>query len=484
MLTILVLGQGCARPEVAAREPIQPRAGWMGIYLGEQKLGYSSYATQPITQADQPAIETRATVYTNLAMLGVPMTQDIVIVQICDLDYAPKELTLTQESGGRRSSTVAKFEPGRIVCQVISEQDTTEKIVPIPEGVTLVADENALLGKEHFEPGDKVEFHVFNPLTFTIDKMSLAVKGREKLEVAGQTYDALAAELIMPIMGMVIPANVWMDQEGEMLKMTVPTLMNMSYVKEPQDRAMQMPQGGSKLVDLAQATAICPDRPIPNPRACRLLRLKVTGLEDWPDVPTDARQQIEAGPEGTTLWTLRAWEFPADQSLPLPLNQPDYQEFLQSSPYVQADHKDIIAQAKEIVGEEKNAYRAAAKISQWVHGRIQVQFDIGVFRSALDILHDPAGVCRDAAVLYAGLARAAGIPTRICAGLVYLESRNRFLGHAWAESFVGEWVPFDPTTPTDFVDATHLKLAQGEYTAMFKVLKALGNMKVQVLEQQ
>jgi len=457
----------------------------MGVYLGEQKIGYMSYATQPVTYEAQPAIETRSTVYTNLAMLGAPMTQDIVITQICDLNYAPKELTLTQESGGRRSSTVARFEPERVVCQIISEQDTTDKIVPIPKGVTLVADEYALLGKERFEPGDKIEFHFFNPITFTIDQGTLEVKRQEQVEVGGQTYDALVAGMTMPIMGTVIPATLWMDREGELLKLTVSLLgMTMSQVREPQEVARQMPQGGSKLVDLAQAMAIRPDQPIPHPRACRLLRLKVTGLEDWQDVPTDARQQIEAGPEGTTLWTLKAWEFPADQSLSLPLDQPDYQEFLQSSPYVQADHRDIRAKAKEIVGEEKNAYRAAAKISRWVHGRIQVQFDIGVFRSALDILRDPAGVCRDAAVLYAGLARAAGIPTRICAGLVYLDSRDQFLGHAWAESFVGEWVPFDPTTPTDFVDATHLKLAQGEYTAMFKVLKALGNLKVEVLEQQ
>src|SRR5947209_1869987 len=79
-------------------------------------------------------------------------------------------------------------------------------------------------------------------------------------------------------------------------------------------------------------------------------------------------------------------------------------------------------------------------------------------------------VCLDYATLYAALARAAGVPTRLCAGIVY--AQGKFYYHAWAESYVGQWVAFDPTLydpeqPVAYVDATHIKFAQGDVTGMF-----------------
>jgi transglutaminase-like putative cysteine protease len=246
---------------------------------------------------------------------------------------------------------------------------------------------------------------------------------------------------------------------------------------------MQVPDERSALVDLALATSIRPNVPLDNPRQCRRLRLRVKGLNEPERLPQDEWHKVEVHPaDGSVELTTIAQEFPASQSASLPFPQEKWAEFLKAGPYVEADHPDIIKQAREIVGGEKNAYVAAGKISQWVHNRIQVQFNIGIFRSALDILHDPAGVCRDAAVLYTALARAAGIPTRVCAGVVYL--RGVFMGHAWAESWVGEWVPFDPTRPENPVDATHLKFSQGEYTSMFEVLRAMGATEVEVLEQE
>ena len=59
-------------------------------------------------------------------------------------------------------------------------------------------------------------------------------------------------------------------------------------------------------------------------------------------------------------------------------------------------------------------------------------------------------------------------------GVVYL--------HAWAESFFGEWIPADSTLSTDFVDATHIKLAVGEATAMFDMVKTMGALKAEILE--
>jgi transglutaminase-like putative cysteine protease len=82
--------------------------------------------------------------------------------------------------------------------------------------------------------------------------------------------------------------------------------------------------------------------------------------------------------------------------------------------------------------------------------------------SPLDTLASRKGNCQSHARLYASLARAAEIPTRFVSGLAYLEGKG-FLYHSWAESFVeGEWLQVDPTFGQVPVDATHVKLVEGE----------------------
>jgi len=58
------------------------------------------------------------------------------------------------------------------------------------------------------------------------------------------------------------------------------------------------------------------------------------------------------------------------------------------------------------------------------------------------------------------MARSQGIPTRVVSG--YSASRDgSWQGHAWAESYIGEWVPVDPTwLEAGHLDGTHIQLSQ------------------------
>jgi len=94
------------------------------------------------------------------------------------------------------------------------------------------------------------------------------------------------------------------------------------------------------------------------------------------------------------------------------------------------------------------------------------------------VIKSKRGVCRDYGILFAALARSAGIPSRIAAGLLYTD--GAFYYHVWTECYVGEWVPFDATLPTDFVDATHIKLAEGDAPTMFGLAKVIGSLKAEI----
>ncbi|MDO8682814.1 MAG: transglutaminase-like domain-containing protein, partial [Armatimonadota bacterium] len=245
-----------------------------------------------------------------------------------------------------------------------------------------------------------------------------------------------------------------------------------------EDEAPSSPAG-----DFAVLTSMKADVDLPLPRRIKSLKLRVTGIPDQKLAVSDVRQKatwIKTSDKPTVDYAIIAVKPDGKKSAKLPLRAVSLKPFLAEAPYIQCNHPDIKKQARLIVGKETNAFKAANKIRAWVQANMRAQADIGIVRSSLDVLNNRVGVCRDYAILYAALARAAGIPTRIVTGLVF--TNGSFYYHVWAESYTGVWTPFDATLNTDFVDATHIKMAQGDATSMFEVSKAIGGLKAHIID--
>jgi transglutaminase-like putative cysteine protease len=114
--------------------------------------------------------------------------------------------------------------------------------------------------------------------------------------------------------------------------------------------------------------------------------------------------------------------------------------------------------AREVTKGISDPLAKVRKLAKWVADEVKDE-PIDSF-SALEVLHTKKGECQAHTMLYTALARAAGIPTRMAGGIVYLEGVG-FLYHAWAESDVGGWVSVDPTFDQVGIDATHIKLVEG-----------------------
>ena len=82
-------------------------------------------------------------------------------------------------------------------------------------------------------------------------------------------------------------------------------------------------------------------------------------------------------------------------------------------------------------------------------------------------------------MLYVALARAAGIPARTAAGLLY--AGGRFYYHAWAEVYLGDWVAVDPTFGQFPADAAHLRVSTGGLARQMELLRLTGSLKLEVL---
>lgn len=146
-----------------------------------------------------------------------------------------------------------------------------------------------------------------------------------------------------------------------------------------------------------------------------------------------------------------------------------------------ASHPRVRETAQIAVGPETDTWRRAVRIHDWVFRNITKTPVISI-PSALDVLQTREGDCNEHAVLFTALARAAGIPTRIAVGIVWSDESMAFGYHAWAEVYVGEWIPMDPTFGQPIADATHIKLLNGGIDQWPRLLPYIGAMQIEVIE--
>ena len=154
---------------------------------------------------------------------------------------------------------------------------------------------------------------------------------------------------------------------------------------------------------------------------------------------------------------------------------------LQPTLLIQSDSPLLQEQAATIVGEEHDALRAATLISSWVYQNLDKRPTLSV-PNALTVYTQRAGDCNEHSVLFAALARAAGIPTRITSGLLY--TKGRFFYHAWNEVDVGEWVAVDPLLNQVPADPTHIRLVVGELDRQVQLVQIIGRLDIRVLDYE
>ncbi len=162
--------------------------------------------------------------------------------------------------------------------------------------------------------------------------------------------------------------------------------------------------------------------------------------------------------------------------------EPSAAKYLRSSIPVPSVASAITRLAREVAPQSISPEARIGAILAWIGANIRKEA-ADVF-TALDVLETGRAECQGHAYLYAALARASGIPTRVMNGLVYSEDHAGFLYHAWAESLVaGRWRAVDPTFGQPLADATHIALVEGEEPAdLLPLTEWVGNTRIRVLE--
>ncbi|HYR03030.1 MAG TPA: transglutaminase-like domain-containing protein, partial [Syntrophobacteria bacterium] len=285
----------------------------------------------------------------------------------------------------------------------------------------------------------------------------------------GRSYEAF--RVVMEYRGLRVKS--WISPYGEVLKEE--GVLGMTLVKSNAEEAIKG-LAGTPGVDLVRAAAVVPDRTIPRPRELRQLKLELIGVTgEGLDLSGD-RQRWQEGQLVIVRESLS--DLPA---VGIPWTGPDMVRDLQSSLLIQSDAPELKDQAAEILSLERDGLTAVKKISSWVYRQVEKRPTLSI-PSALEVWRQRAGDCNEHSVLFAALARAAGIPTRLAAGLLYAE--GSFFYHAWNEVYLGRWVAVDATLDQVPADPTHVRLVLGGPDRQVELVRVMGQVGIRVLDYE
>ncbi len=204
--------------------------------------------------------------------------------------------------------------------------------------------------------------------------------------------------------------------------------------------------------------------------------LRVSGIDTRNFALDGGRQKLEKD-----VLEISQEKIPRRQILRLGALPMEARNFLKSEPFIEADHPKIRQTVEAVVSSEDPPHQKAKKIIRWMNENIS-QRPVLSIPDALSTLENRVGDCNEHAVLFAALARAAGIPAKIEAGLVYLD--GRFYYHAWNLVYVGVWVTADSAFGQFPADATHIRFVSGSPADQMNLMPVVDRVGISILEDR
>jgi len=134
-----------------------------GVYFLGSRIGATTVKQAPTQFKGRDATRIDSTTDIKMIALG-EVSQSINLTHIIDAKGAPLFLTMKMVSAGHTTGIAATFFPDRVECTIDSQGTKSKKVVPVPKGVTLVADPQELgeNGKSSkLKPGAKFRVHFF-----------------------------------------------------------------------------------------------------------------------------------------------------------------------------------------------------------------------------------------------------------------------------------------------------------------------------------
>ncbi|MFZ4572950.1 MAG: transglutaminase-like domain-containing protein [Phycisphaerales bacterium] len=474
---------GAALP-AAAQERIER---WYRVELMGQKAGWM----RELTETADGRITTTSESKISLARDAIPIVieMDSAFVETVDgkpISMRSRQLMAAQEvvkeytfgeagvkeitmQGGRRTETDAERPAGEWLTPAAARVYFNQRLKAGAQEITVrtVTAENGL-----------------GPVTSKYTGLAPA-----KVTVRGHEIDAHRCDVELSMTpGM--KSVEYVDGAGTMVK----TETSLGGIKMVLTLSTQEDAAGEvKAPEIMINTFVKPDRVISKARTTASAVYVVSDPDALPDLPTTGAQGVERidGKSARVRVASGVWAAAPEADL-------TDAAYLKASSMVDSSDEKIKGMAEKALaaaGDKTPAERAEI-LRRFAHAFIRSKNLGSGFASASEVARTKSGDCSEHGVFTAALLRAAGIPSRVAAGLIYADSfagsKDIFGYHMWTQALIEvdgqrRWVDLDATLPdaTPF-DATHITLAvsalpEGELAAsLASMATTLGRLSIKV----
>lgn len=420
---------------------------YMGIYLKGYKVGYLS------SKID--TVEDGYKVYSSTYMKLTPITgiENEVMYKVSaktDLTYNLQDFEFSMLSEDHLFKAQGKRKQNKLLIDINVGGQTRKQEYELKNDYIPATIEGLV------KSGKTGKFEFFDPTLQTLFEIEVSNLGVDTLDgIPVQKYKVKESG---------INIYFWVSDKGELLRSESPIGLVMK--KEETADIEDIEAVDFKLYD---SYAIKVKNEIKDPRNISTLTIRLDSV-DLSDLRIEDDRQTFNG----SILTVRTIT-PGESSF---IGE-EVKEFLKATTFIPSDDEKIKKIAIEVVGEEKGL-KAVEKIISYVDETLVNKPTFSI-PNALDALKSGEGDCNEHSALAVALLRAAGIPSRVEVGLVYVN--KAFYYHAWVGVYLGgKWISTDPTFRQLIADPTHIKLEYGGFENQAKLYKVINKLQISVLD--
>ncbi|MBT3268157.1 transglutaminase domain-containing protein [Candidatus Poribacteria bacterium] len=436
-----------------------PQDEWHRLQILEHHVGWLHTVAERSVYEGAPAWRVRAEFMMRLLRSGTPIELHRVrVVHFgAETPFAPYAFTMTSNESGEERRVEGRVNDGAMRMTTHIAGRSREHEVDLPAGTLFEEAVGYYVHERLADVGNTHSTHVFNgdmllPMldAITIDRVEEITLPR------GDTAQTTVVEHTLDWMDGVRMTE-WYDASGQLVATEMDALgVPMRVLRTSREDATGM--GEASDLDVILATKLTVQGPSPTDPTHFAARARLSEGDIAAALLPTQRQQVGRDDDGWVQLDVRRDPRP-DSPAPFPPPPSAHDSLLTPTVYVEADDAAIVAQAGEITEQAENSWQAVDSISRWVYAYITDKTLDKGFATARQTLDSRIGDCTEHTMLAVALTRAAGIPARILAGVVW--QRDAFYYHFWYEAFVGEWVAMDPTLGQSPADARRIQLSGG-----------------------
>lgn len=373
---------------------------------------------------------------------------------------------------------------GQIELTTTSAGGVQKNTLPWPSGALMAEGVRLLELKKGLAEGTTFTTKVFVPSMLSAFDAEIRVGPKRSVDLLGRVVALTEVTTIIKSGFGEITSTSFVDENLKAQKVIVPAA---GITVEMVACAKEFALSDNNPVDLIEKLFVPSPVSLADAESAKSItyHLVPTGEEKLRIVSND-NQTVQPDGKGGLIVTVQPASAPAGVSFPYKGKDKRALEAMRPTRFLQSENKEIIALAREAVGETKDAAEAVKRIEKFV-GRYIDEKNLSVgYASAAEIAQSKQGDCSEHAVLTAAMCRSVGIPAEVAMGMLYVSEfvgrENLFAGHAWAQAFVaGKWIGLDATGrgPRGFTN-THITLGAGSGSPedFFELVTTIGNFRI------